>query len=198
MKLSLALALLLMTTACSSSEDAPKEPTATADPVESSVPETDATRATTRSAVAGTLRLDVPSTWTEEVPSNTMRVGQFAIGDDGTTLVVFFFGVGGGGGVEDNMARWIGQVTQADGSSSADVAERATETRGGVTLHHLDVTGNFSGGRSGGGGSNWRFLGAVVECDGGPFFFKLTGPASSVGAIKPDYEAVLASIRPGG
>ncbi len=155
-----------------------------------------ATSGATREASVGVLKLDVPTGWREEAPTNSMRAAQFVLpGGDGTTLVVFFFGVGGGGGVDANMERWIGQVTQPGGGSSADVAERSSETRGAFTLHHLDVSGEYNGGMSGGGGSNWRFLGTVVECEGGPYFFKLTGPAATVTACEADYEAALASLR---
>ncbi|HED63932.1 MAG TPA: hypothetical protein ENJ09_00090 [Planctomycetes bacterium] len=163
-------------------------------------PEGSAPAAATQAAAAdgtvtvGPMHFELPEGWVAETPANSMRAAQFRIpGGDGTSLVIFFFGVGGGGGVEANMDRWVGQVTQPDGGDSKAVAKRTDEERGAIRLHHLDVTGNY-GGMGGETHTNWRLLGTVVECDGGPYFFKLTGPAESVEAAKADFERLLASI----
>jgi hypothetical protein len=41
-----------------------------------------------------------------------------------------------------------------------------------------------------------RLLGAVVEGPGGPWFFKITGPAATVTAAAPAFDAMLRSVRP--
>ncbi|HSN55836.1 MAG TPA: hypothetical protein VLT32_14275, partial [Candidatus Sulfomarinibacteraceae bacterium] len=43
-----------------------------------------------------------------------------------------------------------------------------------------------------------RLLGAVIDGPGGPWFFKLTGPAETVAAAAADFESMLRSVRPAG
>ena len=40
----------------------------------------------------------------------------------------------------------------------------------------------------------WRLLGAIVQGPHGPVFFKLTGPAATVGRAEHDFDAMLASL----
>jgi len=52
-----------------------------------------------------------------------MRFAQFKLAradgdEEDASLVVFFFGPNQGGSVSDNVDRWVGQMQQADGSSS--------------------------------------------------------------------------------
>ena len=42
-----------------------------------------------------------------------------------------------------------------------------------------------------------RLLGAIVESPEGLVFFKLTGPAATVGAAQADFEALVASFAMG-
>ncbi len=185
--------LLVLATCACGAEDAPQGVASAQAPA----PEqpASASNGETRTETVLGLSYDVPSAW-EVVPTDGgMRKAQYSIGD-ATTLVLFHFGVGGGGGVEDNMERWIGQVSQPDGSPSDALARRETRALdGGLVLHTLDVSGNWSGGMSGGGGPGHRFLGAVVEAPGGPFFLRLTGPEAQVAAAAPGFEALCASMR---
>jgi hypothetical protein len=41
-----------------------------------------------------------------------------------------------------------------------------------------------------------KLVGAVVEGPGGPWFFKVTGPRSTVAAAEPAFENMLRSVRP--
>ena len=85
-------------------------------------------------------------------------------------------------------------MTPSDGRPSAEAALRSSDSRAGIQFHHVDVSGAYDGGMSGGGGEDWRLVGTIVECEGGPYFFKLTGPAASIAAAKSDYDALLASL----
>ena len=76
----------------------------------------------------GPIKAKVPAEWTEQTPSSSMRKAQYALpkvsgdGEDGE-LAVFYFGQGQGGSVEANIERWIGQISQPDGSPSKDKAK---------------------------------------------------------------------------
>jgi hypothetical protein len=41
-----------------------------------------------------------------------------------------------------------------------------------------------------------RLLGAVVEGEGGPWFFKLVGPAATVEAARDEFFTLLRTVRP--
>jgi hypothetical protein len=107
---------------------------------------------------------------------------------------VFFFGPGKGGGVDDNVARWVNQF------EGAPTAARTTAMVAGLRVTRVEVAGTYlaPGGpmmQSTGKKSGYRLLGAIVEAPGGNVFFKLTGPAATVGAVQADFDALVASIR---
>lgn len=132
------------------------------------------------------LAWEVPSGFRQEAPANTMRVAQYRIpsGRDGVKdgeLVVFFFGPGQGGGTQDNLARWAGQFKQDDGSDPMQKANIETFTSsGGMKVTTIELSGHYESSMMGGGPSynepGWRLYGAVVEGEGGPWFFKAVGP----------------------
>jgi hypothetical protein len=156
-----------------------------------------------RSEAAG-LRYTVPSEWSRVPAPSDMRAAQFRVphavadAEDGE-LVLFFFGPGQGGSADQNVERWTGQFTQPGGKPSKDAAVVTIRTVNGLKQTSVDVAGTYKpmpmGGASGAEKTGWRLLGAVVEGPGGPWFWRLTGPAATVGAAKPQFEALLASLE---
>lgn len=144
----------------------------------------------------GAAAVELPATWQRGEPSSRMRLAEATVpGPAGDALLtVFFFGPGGGGGVEANIQRWLGQVA-ADGQP-----ERDQFTVGDYTVHTVAVTGTLQPSGMGTGPSepvpDAMLLGAVVEGPGGPWFFKLTGPAATVVAARPELDLMLRSIHP--
>lgn len=138
----------------------------------------------------------LPEGWVAEEPASAMRLAQARIpGDAGPAeLTVFYFGPGGGGGLEANLGRWIGQV---DG---ADEPTRESFTLGDWQVTWIDVTGTLKPSTMGTGPTepqpDSRLLGAVVEGEGGPWFFKATGPAATLEAQRDAFLALLKSGRP--
>ena len=133
-------------------------------------------------AAAG-LVFELPADWRAEQPSSSMRAAQAVIpGPDGEgQLTVFHFGPGGGGGVESNLQRWAGQVEQdADIPSIRDQFDNAA----GLRVTWIDIQGTLLPSTMGAGPTEpqpgSRLLGAVVEGEGGPWFFKATGPAETL------------------
>ena len=146
----------------------------------------------------GTFRFALPATWRREQPSSGMRLAQAVLPGrtPGTAgpgeLAVFHFGAGQGGGVEANFERWLGQVEQAAGS----VPERGDFAVDSFKVTWIDARGTLLPSTMGSGPTTpqpgFRLLGAVVEGPGGPWFFKVTGPEST---LQSEREAFFGLLR---
>lgn len=161
--------------------------------------------ATPGAPTAGGVRWEVPDAFVTERPASSMRAAQYRVprasGDDqDAQITVFYFGPGQGGAVQDNIDRWVGQVTQPDGRPSSEVAR--TDRR---TVNGMQVTTVTVEGRLGGGGmpgmpptpsiENGQLLGAIVEGPNGPVFFKMTGPTATVTAARGAFDELIGSFR---
>ncbi|MGD2115947.1 MAG: hypothetical protein PVG07_12885 [Acidobacteriota bacterium] len=145
----------------------------------------------------GQLDIELPESWVEEPPANTMRLLQASIpggeGED-AEFALFYFGPGGGGGVEANIQRWLGQVEPAEGTQPV----RETFESGELTIHFVEAEGSITPSRMSMTAEppqprpGYMLLGAVVEGPGGPWFLKVTGPQSTLG---PEREAFLEMVR---
>ena len=148
--------------------------------------------------LAAGLEFSIPEGWTPEQPSSSMRAAQALIpGSAGPAqLTVFHFGPGGGGGVESNLQRWVGQVELEPGTSP--IQDQIT-TRSGLRVTWVEVRGTLKPSTMGTGPTepqpNSRLLGAVIEGDGGPWFFKATGPSDTLGEARDDFLAMLQAAR---
>ena len=145
----------------------------------------------------GNLVCRIPEEWTPEVPASRMRAAQARIPGPGgdASLVVFWFGPGQGGGVEANIQRWISQVDPDPG-----VEPRREEfTVGPFRVHVVEVAGSYHAPKAEGGPGRpveqTALLGAVVEGDGGPWFFKVTGPRETVEANREAFRGMLEKLR---
>lgn len=134
-----------------------------------------------------------------------MRQAQFLLaraeGDvaDGE-LVVFYFGPGQGGSVEANIDRWVGQFGQPDGSSSKDSAKTTKSETSGMAVTFVDLAGTYQapimpGAPERHNSPGYRLLAAVVETPEGPWFFKLVGPAKTIGKWSETFNQFIKSIR---
>jgi hypothetical protein len=165
---------------------------------------TETARADSARTEAAGLRFRVANDWTRVPAPSDMRAAQFRVpragsdAEDGE-LVLFFFGTGQGGSAEQNVVRWTGQFIQPDGTPSKDAAVVTIRTVNGLKQTSVDVGGTYKPAPMGGAGgaekSGWRLLGAVVEGQGGPWFWRLTGPNATVAAAKPQFEALLGSLE---
>ena len=132
------------------------------------------------SSVPGNLTFKTPEGWTSEPPSSSMRAAQYRIPGEGgdASLVVYYFGQGQGGPVEDNFARWVGQMQQ-----TRDKAKTETLTVNGMPVTLLDVSGTYSGDMMGGTPTpqpNSRMRAGVIETPKGNYFIKMVGPEKTV------------------
>lgn len=129
-----------------------------------------------------------------------MRAAEFGIeGEPLSELAVFYFGPDQGGGVEANMARWIGQFKQADGSDA--VAKRGERTVKDITIATVETTGNYGGGMAAPGApppaaiTEAAMLGAIAKGPQGSVFFKLVGPRASVESARSAFDQMLESLH---
>jgi hypothetical protein len=142
---------------------------------------------------------DLPERWTRQAPSSAMRIAQAEIpGEAGPALLsVFHFGAGGGGSVEANLERWVGQVEVAPGVEP----ERGAFEVGALRVTWIDVSGTLVPTGMGGPSEpapDSKLVGAVIEGEGGPWFFKATGPAATLAAAREEFLAMLRTARPAG
>jgi hypothetical protein len=142
-------------------------------------------------------RFELPANWRREQPSSGMRLAQAVVpGSAGPgELAVFHFGAGQGGGVDANFERWLGQVeVPADRPP-----ERGELTAGEFRISWIDAHGTLLPSAMGSGPATpqpgFRLLGAVVEGQGGPWFFKVTGPETTLAAEREAFFALLRGVR---
>lgn len=149
------------------------------------------------SAQPAGLDFDLPDGWQSEAPATKMRFAQASIPGSGGPgqLAAFYFGPGQGGGVEDNLQRWTGQMKVAEGSQP----QRGTFEANGFRITWLDVAGTLLPSGMGMGPTTEqpgsRLLGAVIEGQGGPWFFKVTGPDATIAPQREAFLAMLRSVR---
>jgi hypothetical protein len=147
------------------------------------------------------LAWDVPKTWKAEPPASSMRLATYRLpalpGDpEAPELGVFYFGSGQGGSVDANVERWSRQF------EGTPKPERSQKRVNGLAVTSVRLAGTYlaPGGptmQSQGKRADFRLLGAIVEAPEGLVFFKLTGPAATVGAAQADFDALVASFAKG-
>ncbi len=156
------------------------------------------------SAPTPLLRFTVPSEWREDPDRRTpLRFAQYrlprAAGDTEDAELAILVGMGGG--VEANLERWRKQFAAADGAELPDDAVCVEKFAVGelrVTL--LDVTGRYRSDAmmlagQAATGDNYRMLAAIVETSGSPWYFKLVGPAATVGEHRDRFLELLHSLH---
>lgn len=148
---------------------------------------------------AGGLQWSAPENWTAEAErpmrAATYRVPSAADDTEAGECAVFYFGPNEGGGVEANIDRWIGQMKQPDGSSSAAKA-KTRKLNGALPITLVDLTGTYMaiGGpmmQVTAEKPGFRLIGAIVQGPQGAVFFKFTGPEKTVEANAAKFLAMV-------
>ena len=152
-------------------------------------------------AQAGGLQWRIPDNWTGQ-PERPMRAATYTVaaadGDsEAGECAVFYFGPNEGGGVQANIDRWIGQMKQPDGSSSATKA-KTQKVDAGVPVTLVDLTGTYlsSSGpmmQVSAEKPGYRMMGAIAQGPQGAVFFKFTGPVKTVDANAKSFLAMVES-----
>lgn len=139
----------------------------------------------------------VPKRWVEQLAGG-MRLATYVVpaaksgGDDGE-CAVYYFGPGQGGGVEPNIERWVGEF------ENPGTPKRATSESHGLKVYRVQVAGKYlshgmNPGEAAGPREGWALLGAIVEGPNGSIFFKLTGPAATIGGAEREFDGMLGSM----
>ena len=127
-----------------------------------------------------------------------MRKAQYRVPGPGgdAECVVFYFGPGQGGDPMANAVRWAGQFQQPDGRPSTDVMKTATRTVGERSVLTVEVTGTYTNPMVDNvARQDQMLLGAIVEGPDANWFFKLTGPISTVSAQRDAFGALIESVK---
>jgi hypothetical protein len=204
------LILTLLAAACSkepeptASAAAPSEPSPpSVNPHEAPAAAAPAAAAPTAPPAAGGLTWDSQAPLVRQTPRSSMRAAQYTVeGEPRAELTVFYFGQGQGGGVDENITRWLGQLSQADGSDTAKKAKRSERKAGAITVSLVEAEGTYAGGMGMPGApppepiADAEMLGAIAEGPQGAVFFKLVGPKEAVERARPAFDAMIGSLRP--
>jgi hypothetical protein len=138
---------------------------------------------------------DLPSGWNRVPPGSSMRIDQATIpGPAGSAdMVLFFFGAGSGGGVQANLDRWAQQV------ESPQPPKQESFESNSLKMTWLDTSGVLKPSSMGMGPAtdqpNSRMFAAVIEGEGGPWFFKVTGPEQTLASEREKFLTMLRSVR---
>jgi hypothetical protein len=148
----------------------------------------------------GEMKSKTPGDWKSQTPANKFRAYQFAVGE--AELVIFYFGEGSGGSSADNVKRWKGQFVAPEGKTIDEVAKVENLKVGKAELTYLDIHGTFlyknppfDPNAKTERKANYRRLGVVFACDGGPYFITLTGPAKTVEQSKKSFDDWLKNFK---
>ena len=133
------------------------------------------------------IKFDAPADWVKEEPSSTMRKAQYKVSDKekkagDAQLALFYFGPRNDM-LDDNIKRWAQQM------GTGDPKPEILQGKCKITL--VDLKGTYTGDQQTGPQENSRLLAAVVENEDGPWYFKLVGPADTVGPWRDEFVKML-------
>jgi len=157
----------------------------------------------TRNARAGGIAWVAPEPFRPVQPTSQMRAAEYVFpegeGESPASLTVFFFGPGQGGSIEENVARWVGQFEQSDGTPSSQAARITEREVNGLQVTLVDVSGTYSAmtpmGSRGGPATDQRMLGAIARGPQGPVFFKMVGPREVMERAQPKFDELVSSFH---
>jgi hypothetical protein len=144
-----------------------------------------------------------PRDWVPTPTSNTMRLAEFRIGEDGgvrgAEVVAYFFGAGQGGSVEANTRRWTEQFFDAEGGHPVPETEQLDGGIFATTV--ITLEGAYA--RTVGMGMpparavpDQMLIAAVVETPRGNLYIQLHGPSALVRSERDRFLAFVRTIRP--
>lgn len=142
----------------------------------------------------------VPDDWIKEEPASSMRIAQYRIpssaGDAG--CIVFYFGPGMGGDAQSNATRWARQFEQPDGRDSTELMKVSELDGAQRPVLIVEVTGTYDGGMAMSGAPEkkpgYMLLGGIAEGPDAPWFFKFTGPKSTIEAQRAAFLEMMRSV----
>jgi hypothetical protein len=151
----------------------------------------------------GKIVFEAPMAWVRKQPKSRIIEHEFAIPVVGEGKEEGRFTVmGAGGGIEANIARWQGQFTQSDGSTTAEKTKTQKLQVNGVEVHYVDISGDYkdSAGPFNPAPAvtrpNYRMLAAIVNSDKlGQYFLKFYGPKDLVAANEKAFQDMVNALK---
>ena len=147
----------------------------------------------------GRLQAKVPKDWEKEQPSSSMRIAQFRLpGNDGDGELIIFSGIGGS--IDANLNRWYGQFKSETENSVSESALRSNSQIKDMDVTFSYISGTYLKSSMGMGGAkeempNYALLAAIVATSDGLYYFKGTGPKSTMDSHKVKFETFIRSIE---
>jgi hypothetical protein len=144
-----------------------------------------------------------PAGWTKETPASSMRRAQYRIPGAGGPgeCAVFYFGPGQGGDAKANAERWAGQFRRPDGSPVGDAFKTREIKVGDIPVLMVEVAGTYVGGMGGGPAGperpNYMLLGAIAKGPDANWFFRATGPRTTIEGQRAAFERMIRSLKRG-
>jgi hypothetical protein len=145
-----------------------------------------------------------PKDFVRKEPQSPARMAEYEVprtgadSEDGE-VTVMTFGPRQGGTVDENVKRWMDQFHPA-----LPTPRRQAFDINGMHVTFVEVAGTFAGNMMPNrqnfvmpqAKSGWRLIGAIVESPSGLWFFKMTGPDSTVRGGAREFEDMVRSVRP--
>jgi len=136
----------------------------------------------------------VPDGWKRQPPASSMRIAEVLIPnatDPAKSALAVFSSAGGS--VQENVARWAGQVRGEDGAPVNPNTE--TKTIDGMEVTLVELNGTVSGMGIQGSNPNWTIRGAIVQAPQGMLFIKVYGPTETIAAQADAFNAMINSLK---
>lgn len=150
----------------------------------------------------GPFTLVAPPGWTAKPVTSNMRAANFVIPTKAGTseLVVTYFGPNGAGGLDENIDRWLRQISQPDGKSSREAAKIEKVQLAGQDATIMSVTGHFAAPAMPGGSPavdkpDQSMLAAIVGSPQGPYYFKLVVDKAAFAETDEAFRSLLKSLK---
>jgi len=135
------------------------------------------------------LSWQAPAGWAQK-PAGAMRKASYSVpGSDGDSDLSVTAFPGDVGGELSNVNRWRGQIALAPLSAEELDGAVTRVDQGGLKVTLVELS-------SAGDPKNKAILGAIIPFGGATWFFKLSGPGTSVKAAKPAFLDFLHSVHP--
>jgi hypothetical protein len=137
----------------------------------------------------------VPSTWHVMPNPSSMRLATYSVPRAaGDTTDADVSVTRAGGDTTSNIARWASQF------EGAPAPTPKTHTVHGLEVTIVEIEGTYTNAMAQGAKpqSGWALLAAIVKTPGMPYFFKMTGPASTVHAARSAFSAMIDGIHSAG
>lgn len=136
------------------------------------------------------IKWKLPEGWQVAPNTSSMRLATYKVtGKDGDADVSVSRA---GGGTDTNIQRWADQFGGA-------TPQKTVKTVAGFKTTVVQIQGTFASGGMGGPSEDkkkWALLGAIVETPGSAYFFKMTGPESTVLGARAGFDKLVDGITP--